>query len=555
MSNTKIDGILFKNMIVAGCNNLEKNRELLNSLNVFPVPDGDTGNNMALTVLAAAKEVSKSSNPNISEVAKKASSGALRGARGNSGVIVSQLFRGISKGIDTNDIADAQIIVDALVLSTETAYKAVMKPKEGTILSVARAVSERAVEVYTETDDILVILEESIKAGYIMLDRTTEMLPALKQANVVDSGGKGLMCILDGALLALQTRQEYTIEEIKESNMSEANIMGAFSTEDIKFAYCTEFFINTKEANEEVENTIKAYLEKLGDSIVVVADDDIIKIHVHTNNPGKVLERAITVGELSKIKIENMKEQHSTLISFSDDNDGAQEVEEVVIERTSIGFVSIVMGEGLSDICKKLGANEIISGGQTMNPSTEDILNAIENVNSDNVIIFPNNKNIILAAEQAALLGTTDDKKIFVVPTINIPQGISALINYVPNDDISSTLDNMNEIIQEITTGQITFAIRDTVIDGNVINEGDILCMLENKINNVSKDVISGAKELIDALVNEDETSFISVYYGEDVSENDANILIEYIEEKYSDIDVELSYGGQPLYYYIISCE
>ncbi len=317
MSFTKIDGILLKNMIIAGSNNLEKNREHLNALNVFPVPDGDTGNNMALTVLAAAKEVSKNSNPNIGDVAKAASSGALRGARGNSGVIVSQLFRGISKGIGTNDVADAKIVVDAIILSTATAYKAVMKPKEGTILTVARAVSEKAEEMLSSTNDIKEILSESIKAGYIMLEKTTEMLPALKQANVVDSGGKGLMCILDGAFEALLSGKEYTLNEVTESSMADANVLGEFNTEDIKFAYCTEFFIKTNNTSEETENSLKKFLEKIGDSIVVVCDDDIIKIHVHTNNPGKALERALTEGELSSIKIENMKEQHSTLINFS----------------------------------------------------------------------------------------------------------------------------------------------------------------------------------------------------------------------------------------------
>ncbi len=553
MSIIKIDGILLKNMIIAGSNNLEKNRELLNALNVFPVPDGDTGNNMSLTVLAAAKEVSKADSPNISDIAKAASSGALRGARGNSGVIVSQLFRGISKGIDGAAVADAKTVVDAFVLSTETAYKAVMKPKEGTILSVARAVSERAIEIFQETDDIETILEESIKAGYVMLEKTTEMLPALKQANVVDSGGKGLMCVLDGAFEALKTQNTYTLEEVSESNMADANIMGEFNTDDIKFAYCTEFFINTDKANEKTEQSLKEFLEKLGDSIVVVCDDDIIKIHVHTNNPGKVLERSITIGELSHIKIENMKEQHSTLISFTNTTNDVKE--EVVQEHTAIGFVGITMGDGLTDTFKKLGCNQIISGGQTMNPSTEDILKAVEKVNSDNVIIFPNNSNIILAAEQAALLGTTVNKKVFVVPTKTIPQGVSALIKYVPNDDIESTLDEMNEAISEVTTGQITFAVRDTNIDGTEINEGDILCMLESKINNVSKSINEGAKELIDALIDEDETSFVSIYFGEDINEDEASVLVEYIEEKYDDIDVELSYGGQPLYYYIISVE
>ncbi len=551
MSITKIDGIVLKNMIIAGSNNLEKNRELLNSLNVFPVPDGDTGNNMALTVLAAAKEVSKINNPNIAEVAKSASSGALRGARGNSGVIVSQLFRGISKGIDGAAVADAKTVVDAFVLSTETAYKAVMKPKEGTILSVARAVSERATELFAETDDIEFILKESIKAGYVMLDKTTEMLPALKQANVVDSGGKGLMCVLDGAYEALISKKEYSLEETKESNMSDANVLGDFNTDDIKFAYCTEFFIKAKNTTEKTENALKDFLEKIGDSIVVVSDEEIIKIHVHTNNPGKALERAITVGEVTNIKIENMKEQHSTLINFSNTVENKQEAP---AEKTPVGFVSISTGDGLSQIFKKLGVNEIISGGQTMNPSTEDILNAIEKVNSDNVFILPNNKNIILAAEQAALLATSQTKKVFVIPSVSIPQGISALVQYIPSNDISFVLETMNNALTEVKTGQITFAVRDTVIDDKVITEGDILCMNENKINNVAKDVSEGAKELVSSLID-DESGFVAIYYGEDVNEDDANALVESLEESYPDIDFELNYGGQPLYYYVISCE
>ncbi len=552
MSITTLDGILLKNMIIAGSNNLEKNREILNALNVFPVPDGDTGNNMALTVLAAAKEVAKTNNPNVAEVSKAASSGALRGARGNSGVIVSQLFRGISKGMEHNDVADAKIIVDALVLSTETAYKAVMKPKEGTILTVARAVSERAVEIFAETDDIEIILSEVIKAGYIMLEKTTDMLPALKQANVVDSGGKGLMCILDGAYEALISKKTYSVEEVTESNMSDANVMGEFNTDDIKFAYCTEFFISTKDANEKTETSLKQFLEKLGDSIVVVSDDDIIKIHVHTNNPGKVLERAITVGELSRIKIENMKEQHSTLINFSNSN--APEEKPVKKEKTPLGFISITSGEGLSQIFENLGCDEIISGGQTMNPSTEDILNAIEKINSDNIIVFPNNKNIILAAEQAASFATNDDKKVFVVPSVNAPQGISALVKYIPNSDIDETINTMNTALTEVKTGSVTFAVRDTTIDDKTIVEGDILCMLESKINNVAKDLDAGTRELVTSLIT-DDTSFVSIYYGEDVTEDDANNLLAYLEDTYSDIDFELNYGGQPLYYYIISAE
>ncbi len=554
MNITIIDGILFKNMIIAGSNNLEKNREVLNALNVFPVPDGDTGNNMALTVLAAAKEVSKSNNPNIADVAKATSSGALRGARGNSGVIVSQLFRGISKGMAGKDVADAKVLVDSFVISTETAYKAVMKPKEGTILTVARAVSERAVEIFAETDDLEVILKEMIKSGYEMLEKTTDMLPALKQANVVDSGGKGLMCILDGMYEALLSGKEYKLEDVSEANMADANVMGEFNTEDIKFAYCTEFFVNTDKTSEKMEMDIKQFLGKLGDSIVVVCDDDIIKIHVHTNDPGKVLDRAVTVGELSNIKIENMKLQHSTLINFSKPKDEQKEEPTPQAERTEIGFISIVSGDGLADAFKNLGVNEIISGGQTMNPSTEDILKAVENVNSDNVIIFPNNSNIILAAEQAAKISSNTDKNVFVIPSKTVPQGISSLVKYMPSENIDDVINAMNDSLKEVKTGSITFAVRDTVIDDKTIAEGDILCMNESKINNVAKNIDSGAKQLIDDLID-DETSFVSIYYGEDITEDDANNLLSFLEEKYDDIDFELNYGGQPLYYYVISVE
>lgn len=555
MSITKIDGILLKNMIIAGSNNLEKNREVLNSLNVFPVPDGDTGNNMSLTVLSAGKEVAKSNNPNVYDVAKQASSGALRGARGNSGVIVSQLFRGLAKGMEGSSVADAKVVVNALILSTQTAYKAVMKPKEGTILTVARAVSEKAEEMVSKTDDIELILQECIKAGYVMLNKTTEMLPQLKQANVVDSGGKGLMSILDGAFEALVSKKSYEILDVSEKNMADANVMGEFDTNDIKFAYCTEFFIKTKDTSEKTEQKIKDYLEKKGDSIVVVADDDIIKIHVHTNNPGLVLETAITYGELTSIKIENMKEQHSTLINFSKEaNDATEPTQEEAVEteRTELGFVSIVAGDGLKEMFETLGANYVISGGQTMNPSTEDILNAIDKVNSDNVIILPNNKNIILAAEQAAAL--SKDKKVFVVPTTSVPQGVSAIVNYIPNVSVDETLENMNEAIKLVKTGQITFAVRDTVIDDKKIVEGDILCMFENKINNVSKNTVDGLKELLESMVD-DETSFISIYYGEDVESSEIDDINKYIEETYEDIEVAIDYGGQPLYYYIISVE
>ncbi len=544
MSITSIDGTLLRKMIIAGSNNLAKNRELLNRLNVFPVPDGDTGNNMALTVLAAAQEVSKIKSPNIYDVAKAASGGSLRGARGNSGVIVSQLFRGIAKGVEGVSIATVDDVANSLTKSTESAYKAVMRPKEGTILTVAKAISDKANEMKSETDDIGVLLKAVIDHGNYMLEQTTEMLPALKQAGVVDSGGKGLMCILEGAYGALYEKGDIEILEV-DSNSEEAAMENNFSAEDIKFGYCTEFFITVEKTSEKVENNLKNYLSKIGDSIVVVGDEDIIKIHVHTNNPGAALERAITVGPISNIKIENMREQHSNLINFTSNNT-------YVEEESFVGFVTVVMGDGIGNTFKELGVNQVIAGGQTMNPSTDDIIKAIEKVNAKNIIILPNNKNIILAAEQAAKL--VKDKKVFVVPSKTVPQGINCMVNYVESEDIDSIVKSFNNSINNIATGQVTFAVRDTVIDDINIKEGNYLCIIEGKINNVSTNIDEGTKELIDKMLV-DEEGFLSIYYGEETKEEDALNLAKYVEDKYEDVEVEVTYGGQPLYYYIISVE
>lgn len=549
MGITSINGLLLKKMIIAGANKLNSEKQLVDSLNVFPVPDGDTGTNMSLTVLAAAREIEKCDSLNIGEVAKLAANGALRGARGNSGVITSQLFRGFYKGLEGKTEVGTKELAQAIANGVKTAYKAVMKPKEGTILTVARACGESASKYADKITDIEKFLEQIIEDGNAMLLQTTEMLPALKQANVVDAGGKGLIFILQGAYENIHTEGDITVDEPLKTQAPDFSAITSVDNESITFGYCTEFFINVKNAGDNVVTKLKAYLGTIGDSIVCVADDEIIKIHVHTDHPGLALEKALTIGSLSGLKIENMREQHTNIIDFGGNKKAEVKNNEPAKE---LGFISVSVGSGLSDIFKNLGVDEIIEGGQTMNPSTEDILNAVEKINAKNIIVLPNNKNIILAAEQAAKL--SKDKKIYVVPSKTIPEGITAMINYNIGEGVEENVSNMTDSLSYVKTAMVTYAVRETSIDDKKIEEGDILGMLGGNISVVSKDIMEGTKELIDNAIDED-SEMISIYYGSDVKEEDADELAQYIEEKYPDCEVEVQMGNQPLYYYIISVE
>lgn len=542
-----IDGHKLKKFILAGADRLNKSKDKIDSLNVFPVPDGDTGTNMSLTVLAAAKEVSKVNSPNIHDVAKALSSGSLKGARGNSGVILSQLFRGFSKALEGKDTANINDIANAFNKGVETAYKAVMKPKEGTILTVSKGLSEKAIEMVSKTDNITEMIKEVLDYGNVILNKTINMLPELKQAGVVDAGGKGLLTILEGGFFGKDNYIELDMD-LKESNITSKNIESV----DIKYGYCTEFFINLHTPNSIIEDELKDFLNTIGDSIVIASDDDFIKVHVHTDNPGTVLERALKLGTLDNIKIENMRIQHTNLIDF---NVKKQDEPQVINkDLKEYGFISVSSGEGLNSMFKDLGVDYIIEGGQTMNPSTEDILNAIENVNAKNIFILPNNKNIILAANQAKEI--CKEKNIIVIETVSIPQGYTVLMNFLETNSLEENIKNMIDSISTVLTGQITFAVRETRIEEFEIKENDFLCMLEGKICYTSKVLENGAKNLIDKIVQANQDcSVITIYYGKDVSEEEANKIAEYTADKYSNLDIEIMEGGQPLYYYIISAE
>lgn len=550
---TNIDGKMLQKMFLAGAKNLEAKKEWINELNVFPVPDGDTGTNMTLTIMSAAKEVGAIENPTMENLAKAISSGSLRGARGNSGVIMSQLFRGFTKEVKQFDTIDAVTLANACDRAVETAYKAVMKPKEGTILTVAKGIAEKAREMVMSTDDLELIISESLKEGEYVLSQTPEMLPVLKQAGVVDSGGQGLMQVLKGAFDAFLGKElDLTIEGVSGANIT-------FNTQasddvDIEFGYCTEFIIMLdNEFTEKSEQDFKSYLQGIGDCVVVVSDDDIVKVHVHTNDPGLAIQRALTYGALTKMKIDNMREEHNEKLIKDASKAAMQQKEEQKSQpRKDTGFIAVSIGEGLDEIFKGLGVDYLITGGQTMNPSTEDMLNAIENVNADNIYILPNNKNIILAAEQAKNL--TKDKNIIVLPTKTIPQGITAVINYVSNKSVEENVETMTEETAKVKTGQVTYAVRDTNIDGKEIHENDIMGIGDNGIlsvgNDIDKTVLDMAAQMID-----DESEILSIYYGSEVSDEDAQALASKIEELYPEIDVEVNMGGQPIYYYIISVE
>jgi len=539
-----IDASILKRMFVAGAYRLDANKQMVNDLNVFPVPDGDTGTNMSLTILAAAKEVEGVAEDTVHAVAKAASSGSLRGARGNSGVILSQLVRGFYRGLKDVATADVVVLADAMQQGVDTAYKAVMKPKEGTILTVAREMATKALELSLENNDITQVLREVIQYGREILDKTPDMLPVLKEAGVVDAGGEGLMCIMEGALTVLTGEDNIYIAPIPKVKPIFEEHVHSFNIEDIIYAYCTEFIVDLTPESELDEEEVKTYLTGIGDSIVVVSDEDYLKVHVHTNNPGRALERALEIGELSNIKIDNMRHQHAELTKK------AQPI--APKERTLLAFISIAAGSGIAEIMRTLGVTEVIEGGQTMNPSTDDILNAIEKCNADHIVILPNNKNILLAAQQAAKL--VKNTKAYVLSTTTIPQGISAMIAYNPSTDIEGMLADMEEAISYVKTGQITHAVRDTMIDGKEIKEGNFLGILDDEMSVVAHDLDNAVKELVEAMMDED-SEIISMYYGAEVSKGDAEALEHYLEETYPECDIEVHSGGQPVYYYIISVE
>lgn len=565
MEITSINSKLLARMFLAGAKNLDSKKDWINELNVFPVPDGDTGTNMTMTIMSAAKEVSSLTNPTMAELAKAISSGSLRGARGNSGVILSQLFRGFCKVIKEYDEIDVTILCEACQKAVETAYKAVMKPKEGTILTVAKGAAEKALELSDETEDVVTFVEEVIKQAEYVLDQTPEMLPVLKQAGVVDSGGQGLVQVLKGAYDALIGKEiDYTIEGAP-TGAAPAKISAETEVE-IKFGYCTEFIIvlNAPMSDNE-EHAYKAFLESIGDSIVVVADDEIVKTHVHTNDPGLALQKALTFGSLSKIKIDNMREEHQEkLIKDSQKLAAQQKAEEEAYEAAQadekisnmpakeMGFVSVSIGEGMNEVFRGLGVDYLIEGGQTMNPSTEDMLNAIEHVNAKTVFILPNNKNIIMAANQAVDL--VEDKQIIVIPTKTIPQGITALVNYIPDHSAEENKEQMIAEIENVKTGQVTYAVRDTEIDGKTIKQNDFMGIGDKSILSVGTDLRATTLEMVDAMVDED-SAIVSIYFGSDSDEDSANELAAAIEEKYPDVEVEVNDGGQPIYYYVISVE
>ena len=559
MSVTKLNGLRLQRMIVAGANELHANKQAVDAMNVFPVPDGDTGTNMSLTMLAAARETEKGDALRVDEVTKRASGGALRGARGNSGVITSQILSGFAKGLEGLEEAGVKELTAAMEQGVKTAYKAVMKPKEGTILTVARACAEAAVAESEKTDDIEVFLKAVLEHAHDVLNQTPDMLPVLKEAGVVDAGGRGLLYILEGALKHINSEEALQVAEPTQQTAKEYAALASVDNESITFGYCTEFFINAKNPDDATVQQLKSYLGTIGDSIVCVSDDEIIKIHVHTDHPGLALEKALTIGSLSGLKIDNMREQHNNIIDFTASEkktpvEQARAAQPVQEERPKkdIGFVSISAGSGLTAIFHNLGVDEVIEGGQTMNPSTEDILNAVDKINADHIFILPNNKNIILAAEQAAKL--SEDKKLYVIPTKSVPQGISAMFCYEEGADPEEMAEEMKEAITAVATATVTYAVRETTIGDKEIHEGDILGMLNDSIAVVGKDIAESTKELLAEAVT-DESEMISVYYGADVTEEDAEAFAAYIEETYPDCEVELQMGGQPLYYYIISVE
>lgn len=565
MSLQQIDAKMLAKMFLAGAKNLENKKEWINELNVFPVPDGDTGTNMTMTIMSAAKEVvSLGENPDMESLCKAISSGSLRGARGNSGVILSQLFRGLTKRINTEKVLNIQIIAEAFDKAVENAYKAVMKPKEGTILTVARGVAEKAKELRKEgIEDMEVFFNEILAHAKYVLSQTPEMLPVLKQAGVVDSGGQGLVEVLSGAMdayLGKEIDMDFTAPEVKMSPNTDNNI--ASTEADIKFGYCTEFIIMlNKTFNIKSELDFKAYLESIGDSIVCVADDDIVKVHVHTNDPGLAIQKALKYGALSNLKIDNMRLEHQEKLfkmAEKEKNNAAEtksnesKTVEIQEPQKNFGFIAVSVGDGINEIFKSLGVDYIIEGGQTMNPSTADILDAVDKVNAKTIFVLPNNKNIILAANQAAEL--TTDKNLLVIPTKTIPQGITAVINFVAEMTPDENEEIMIQEIKKVSSGQVTYAVRDTVIDDKEIKKDDYMGIGDSGILSVGTDIMEVSREMVKQMLKED-SELISIYYGSDVTEEDAESFRNLVEEAFPDCDVELQYGGQPIYYYVISVE
>jgi len=549
-----ISGQKFRQMLVAGANALEANKKMVDEMNVFPVPDGDTGTNMSLTVNSAVKEVIKAESQAAGDIAKALSSGALRGARGNSGVIVSQLFRGLAKGLKGCEEINAITFATAMENGVETAYKAVMKPKEGTILTVAKAAAAKCLEAALQSDDLIDVLSQAIESGDETLQKTPEMLPVLKEAGVVDAGGKGLLVIYEGMLEALK-REDDEIDPLlclsgsaQVQSGGAASSQAAFSTESIEFGYCTEFIVEGVENAEEKEDDVRAYLSTIGDSLVVVADGDLIKIHVHTNDPGLAIQKGVSLGSLSSIKVDNMRLQHQNILSM--EVAPAPKKEE---PRKDIGFITISVGEGLSNIFKELGVDYVISGGQTMNPSTEDILEATKKINADHIFVLPNNKNIILAAQQATYL-MEEGKQLHVIPSRSIPQGITAMISYMPGESAEANEAQMTESLSTVVSGSVTYAVRDTHMGEFEIKADNILALKNDEICQVGQDLIKTTKQLLESMVN-DETSLVTIYYGEDATEEEAVELKEHVEEFCPGVEVEIQSGGQPLYYYLLSAE
>lgn len=555
MSVQTIDAKMLQKMFLAGAKGLEAKKEYINELNVFPVPDGDTGMNMTMTIMAAAKDVANLQNPTLTELGKAISSGSLRGARGNSGVIMSQIFRGFVKELKGLDIIDVTALGNGVQHAAETAYKAVMKPKEGTILTVAKAGADKSMDLLVngDTDDIIKFCDEVAAEMEEALLQTPELLPVLKQAGVVDSGGEGLMTFIRGALDALKGKAtDFTVNTGTATRVVNGSV-GASEEEDIRFGYCTEFIIMLERGEDVVESQLKEYLQKIGDCVVVVADDDIVKVHVHTNDPGLAIQKALTYGSLTSMKIDNMREEHQEKVIRD-----AQKASELASApkkeepRKENGFIAVAAGDGLADIFRDLGVDYVIEGGQTMNPSTDDVLSAIEQVNADNIFVLPNNGNIILAANQAKNL--TEDKEVYVVPSKNIPQGIAAMISFVSGRSAAENAESMEEEMQLIKSGQVTYAVRDTNMDGKDIKQGDFMGLTDKTIVSVGSDLQGTAKELIESLLDED-SELVSLYYGSDATKEQAEQLAEDIESTHEDVEVEVQYGGQPVYSYFISVE
>jgi len=565
----QIDAKELKNAFLAGANNLNAKKEYINELNVFPVPDGDTGTNMTMTIMSAAREVAAISEPTIDTVAKAMASGSLRGARGNSGVILSQLIRGFTKEIressDKTSI-DGLTLARAFNRAIETAYKAVMKPKEGTILTVAKGMSDRITELSVAEEDIIPLLEKVIAYGDEVLARTPDMLPVLKEAGVVDSGGQGLMTVVKGALASL--KGEDVDIDITDADMSpaaapvaERKSRGDISTADIKYGYCTEFMVNgDHEFTDDEVDELRDWLSGVGDSIVCFSDENIIKVHVHTNHPGNAFERGLSMGYLSKMKVDNMRLEHNEVL-IKDASKIAAEAEHKTQETTEpedlgpvkdFGFISVSAGDGLTEIFKGVGVDYVIEGGQTMNPSTEDILNACDKVNAKTIFVLPNNKNIILAANQAKDI--IEDKTIIVVPTKTIPQGISAMISFSPEMSADENFEAMKDASECVNSAEVTYAVRNTTIDGHAIQENDIMVIGDDGLLSVKKDIAEAVEDAVSKMVNS-ESEIVTVYYGQDVTPDDAERLAEDIRKKYPSVETELEYGGQPIYYYFLSVE